>query len=82
MNDRLLMNNYLMILKATVEVYVHGTIESSDERVRNVLHDGLNETLLHQSKVFDKMTQYDWYIVDNVNPNEIEKVICTLNQDN
>ena len=29
MTDKLLMENYLMILKSTVEVYVNGTLESS-----------------------------------------------------
>ena len=28
MNDELLMENYLLVLKSTVEVYVHGTLES------------------------------------------------------
>jgi hypothetical protein len=34
MNNQLLLENYLLILKSTVEVYVHGTLESSNEKVR------------------------------------------------
>ena len=37
MTDKLLMENYLMILKSTVEVYVHGTLESSNDSIRNLL---------------------------------------------
>lgn len=80
MNDELLMNNYLMNLKSTIEVYIHGTLESSNESVRNILKQGLDETLKHQEKVYDKMTEYEWYIIDNVNPSEIEKKLSCLNQ--
>ena len=71
MNDELLFNNYLMILKSTVEVYVHGTIESSNEDIRALLKHGLDEVLSHQARVFDTMVSYDWYEVDNVNPDDI-----------
>lgn len=37
MNSQLILDNYLMILKSTVEVYIHGTLESSNEDVRSTL---------------------------------------------
>ena len=43
MNDQLIMDNYLLILKSTVEVYVHGTLESSNNDVRKTLKDNLND---------------------------------------
>ncbi len=45
MNDKIFMNNYLLILKSTVEVYVHGTLESSNQDVRQLLKSGLDSTL-------------------------------------
>ena len=36
MNDKELLDNYLLILKSTVEVYVHGTLESSNENVKSI----------------------------------------------
>ena len=82
MNDKLLLDNYLLLLKATTEVYVHGTLESSNDDVRNVLKHGLDETLLHQSKTYDEMVSYDYYIVENINPSEIENKLECLNEEN
>ena len=79
MNDQLLMNNYLMLLKSTIEVYIHGTLESSNEEVRESLKKGLAETLIHQAHTYDKMTEYNWYQIDNVASKEISKVLNKLN---
>ena len=46
MEDKLILSNYLILLKGTTEVYVHGTIESSNESVRTLLNELLNDTLL------------------------------------
>lgn len=75
MNDQLLMDNYLLILKSTVEVYVHGTLESSNDEVRELLKMGLDETLLHQCKTYNEMVSYGWYNVDNLKDNSIKKVL-------
>ena len=53
MDDKLIMNNYLLVLKSTVEVFVHGTLESSNEDVRSTLKDGLNEILTSLSFIED-----------------------------
>lgn len=73
MNDQLLMDNYLLVLKSTVEVYVHGTLESSNEDVRVLLKERLDDTMKHQADTYDLMTKYGWYNIQNV-----EKV--TINQ--
>ena len=72
MDDKLIMENYLLVLKSTVEVYVHGTLESSNENIRQTLKDALNDTLSHQSNTYDIMTSYGWYTVNNVKSNEID----------
>lgn len=77
MNDRLLMDNYLLILKSTVEVYVHGTLESSNNDTRMVLKDNLNEIMTCQARTYDEMTKYGWYPVNNV---EVSTIKQTLNQ--
>ena len=82
MNDRLLLENYLLILKATTEVYVHGTLESANDDVRSVLKLGLDETLKHQERVYNEMVSYDYYIVNNINPNEIESVLNKVKEEN
>lgn len=78
MNDQLLLNNYLLVLKSTVEVYVHGTLESSNEQIRCLLKECLDNTISMQSSTYDEMVQYDWYTVDNLEAKDIEKVCSKL----
>ena len=75
MNDRILMDNYLLILKSTVEVYVHGTLESSNKDIRNLLKEGLDETMRHQARTYDEMTKYGWYDVENVDGQVVQKTL-------
>ena len=75
MNDKLFMDEYLLILKSTVEVYVHGTLESSNNDIRNLLKEGLDETMKHQARTYDEMTKYGWYKVENVQNSEIQKTL-------
>ena len=77
MNDKLCLENYLLILKSTVEVYVHGTLESSNPDIRELLKYGLDETIKHQANTYDEMTKYGWYTVSNV---EITTISQTLDK--
>ncbi len=80
MNDQLIMENYLLVLKSNVEVFVHGTLESSNKKVKDILKHGLDETLKHQENTYNKMTEYGWYQINNVKPSEIEKVLNKVNK--
>ena len=82
MNDKLLMENYLLILKSTMEVYVHGTLESSNANVREVLKCGLDETACHQARTYDEMTKYGWYTINNVKTNVIKQTLNNVQQGN
>ena len=75
MNDQILMDNYLMILKSTVEVYVHGTLESSNDDVRELLKECLNDTMSMQANTYDKMTECGWYNISNVESNQINETL-------
>ena len=79
MNDQMLLDSYLILLKSTVEVYVHGTLESSNEKVRNLLQKSLDNTLSMQSTTYDEMTSYGWYTLENVDNKAIQKTIDKLN---
>ena len=78
MNDKLLIENYLLILKSTVEVYVHGSLESSNKDIKNILKCGLNSTLNHQEDTYNEMIKRDWYKVSNVKEKEICKILNKL----
>ena len=75
MNDQLIMDNYLLLLKSTVEVYVHGTLESSNDSVRQLLKKSLNTILECQANTYDTMTEYGWYTINNVDTKDIKKTI-------
>ena len=73
MNDQVLMDNYLLVLKSTVEVYVHGTLESSNEDVRELLKAGLDNTMTFQADTYDEMTTFGWYEINNVKESQIKQ---------
>ena len=78
MSDQLLMDNYLLILKSTMEVYVHGTLESSNEDIRELLKEGLNNTQTNQANTYDKMTKYGWYNVKDIEQTTIKETLNKL----
>ena len=80
MNDKLYMENYLLILKSTVEVYVHGTLESSNHDIKKVLKKGLDETMEDQKNTFDEMSDYGWYTTTNVIKEEISNTLNKVNK--
>ncbi len=82
MNDELRMNNYLLILKSTVEVYVHGTLESSNNDVRVALKENLNDILTSQEDTYNKMVSYGWYPVNNTEVSEIAKTLNKVQSGN
>ena len=78
MNDKLIMENYLLILKSTVEVYVHGTLESSNEKTRIILKSALNETINNQGETYSLMQENGWYVTNNISNNIIFETINKL----
>lgn len=80
MNDQILMENYLLVLKSTVEVYVHGTLEGSNESVRSLLKQCLDETMKHQADTYDEMTKYGWYQINNVETNVVDQTLNKVKQ--
>ena len=78
-NNRLAMEDYLLVLKSTVEVYVHGTLESSNKDVKDLLKCSLNDILTHQEDTYNLMTKYGWYQTNNVDTNTIKQTLTKLN---
>ncbi len=82
MDDKLLMENYLLVLKSTVEVYVHGTLESSNKDIRELLKNGLDKTMNSQALTYDLMSEYGWYQVNNVMPEKINQTLTKISSQN
>lgn len=75
MSDQLLLENMLLILKSNMEVYVHGTLESSNTPIRENLHYGLVNTLKLQEDLYNEMTDCGWYQIQNIDAKDINKVL-------
>lgn len=78
--DKLLFEQMLLILKSNVEVYVHGTLEASNSKVKKALKTSLDDTMSMQEDLFNIMTDYNWYQVKNIKCTEIEKTYENLKQ--
>ena len=78
MNDQLILDNYLLILKSTVEVYVHGTLESSNKDVKDLLKNCLVNTLNSQESTYNIMTSKGYYNVTNIDSNTIMQTLTKI----
>ena len=77
-NNQIFLDSYLLLLKSTVEVYVHGTLESSNKKVRNLLKSSLDNIMSMQYNTYNKMTDLGYYEIQNVDRNIICKTINKL----
>lgn len=75
MNDKEIMSNYLGLLKSNIEVYVHGTIESSFSKNEDVLKKSLDNTLNSKSRTFSIMQDHDFYSIQEATKSDINKLI-------
>ena len=82
MTDKLILENYLLILKSTVEVYIHGTLESSNKDSRKILKDNLDSILKSQADTYDQMTKYGWYKIDNVESTKVNETLSKVMNQN
>ena len=82
MNKEIILENYLLNIKSTIEVYIHGTLESSNKYVRKILNTGLNETLEHQDRVYQQMVDNNMYKVENAPVSTLDKVYNKICKDN
>ena len=74
MEDKQAMENILLTTKGVCDLYMHGTIEASDERVHQAFDRALNESLTMQDDIYKKMTQKGWYPTEQVEQQKIDKV--------
>ncbi len=82
MSDKILMENMLLLLKSTVEVFVHGTLESSNKAVHNGLKNGLDEIMKLQNELYNKMTEFGFYNVSNIEAKQIKQTLKKLDSKN
>lgn len=73
MNDRDLMESLLLTTKGIGDLFLHGTIESSTEKVRSAFDSSLTRSLQMQKQIYAKMTEKGWYANTPVDQNKIAK---------
>ncbi len=78
MNDKLIMESILLLLKSTVEVYVHGTLEASNKTIHSTLKSGLDDIMKMQFEVFNKMNECGWYKLNNLDSKKINETLNKL----
>lgn len=54
MDDRCIMENLLLTTKGVCDLYLHGTIESSTQDVRQSFDQALNNSLCMQDDIYKK----------------------------
>jgi len=72
----------LLLLKSTTEVYVHGTLEASNKNIHTVIKNGLDDILNMQYDLYNKMTEYGWYQIQNIDTKAIKQTLKKLQNKN
>lgn len=70
--------NILTLQKSLCTLYINGTIESSNEVVRKVFSNGLDESLMLQDELYQSMKEDGFYTVENLNKTDIKKIETKL----
>jgi hypothetical protein len=80
MDDKLMFNNYLLILKSCVEVYVHGTLESSNDDIRKLLKSGLDDIMrkLRELGYLDERFNNELYLYEEEARRLLAKRLCAI----
>ena len=74
MTDRQRMEDLLINTKSACDLYLHGTIESADERIHTAFDSALKNSLDMQSTIYQKMAQQGWYPSAQADSRQIRQV--------
>lgn len=71
LDDKVIMDNILSVIKGNCDLFMHGTIESSTPNVHQAFKSSLDETLQIQNEVYNQMSQRGWYTTQPVEQQKI-----------
>lgn len=74
MDDKNLVEGILLLEKGVCDLYLHGTIESPTDHVRQTFSDALNQSLCMQDTLYEKMAQKGWYAPAQVEQTKVNSV--------
>ena len=73
-NDRNVMENLLLLEKGACDLYMHGAVEASDERVFQSFDTALRQSLKLQNQIYTKMKEKGWYAPEMVQQAKIQQL--------
>lgn len=79
MNDNTIIANYLLVLKSNVEVFVHGTLESSYSDIQETLKKCLDDTIESQRDTFKQLLDLGVYTIEDIEKTKINKTLKKIN---
>lgn len=86
MEDKYLMENMLYASKVINDLYMHGVIESSNDKVMTLFNKLIGETLKMHNELYKAMETAGMYSISNVEENKIsktkEKLECSCKECN
>ena len=71
MNDKEIMENILLNLKGECDLMMHGTIESATPNVHSTFKCALNDMLVMQNTIYEKMSEKGWYPAEQAETKKI-----------
>jgi len=74
MNDQFMMEDVLTTLKNQIDLFSHGTVESSTAGVHNTFRDALCKASQQQNEVYNAMAAMGWYPSTQAEQQQIEQV--------
>ena len=73
MNDRMILENVLSLLKGICTLHLHGSIEAACPNVNGKFKEVLADTLTLQHSVYDAMKEKGWYQVTQEQQQKIDQ---------
>lgn len=78
MDNKYLMENILYASKVLNDLYLHGVIESSNEKISLLFNKVIHETLKMHNEIYKAMEEVGIYTITNVNESKIEQTKSKL----
>lgn len=72
MEDKDIMEAYLLITKGMCDLYMHGAIEATTKEVHEAFKCALNKNLDIQNRIYNLMKDNGWYQTDTAEQTKIE----------
>lgn len=72
MEDKIMMSAVLGNIKGMCDLMMHGTIESATQNVHTTFKCALNDMLMLQNQVYNKMAEKGWYPAEQEEAQKIE----------